>query len=255
MQSSLLGDFLFDSALESCPEMNVAEQRLLSDALAHASVDVLVGLALRREEEKRQREGQRLAKLLHEMRNAATAAHLAFDLLEAKGATADSKPGRALLRSLSQLREKLEDPLFDEVLSRGGLQLSQVKLAPVLAGARAQIDGRNVKVLVSRPREELRIEADARLLRPAVRGLVEAAVSIARPGSTIRVGALRERDRARVAVFVDECRKLRGNRLPELPSLDFARRAARAHGGTLSTRVSSPAGCEFRLDLPCVQPH
>src|SRR5258708_17364678 len=39
------------------------------------------------------------------------------------------------------------------------------------------------------------------------------------------------------------CRKLRGNRLPDLPALALARRAARAHGGSLITR-SREGTCE-----------
>ena len=257
MQSSLLGDFLFDAVLESCPEINVAEQRLLSDALAHASVEVLVKGAIEREQQKRRRETQKLAKLAHDLRNSVTAAWLAMDLLQRKGMTLDSKPARALQRSLARLRDGLEDSLIDDVLSAGGLKLSRVKLAPVLDEAHAQLGAldKKVKVLLQKPLRVLHVEADARLVRPAVSSLLRAAVQVARPGSTIRFSALPSRDRARVAVSVNDCRKLRGNRLPDLPSLNFARRAARAHGGSVSTRVSPGEGCEFRLDLPRVQPH
>ncbi|MCA1828281.1 MAG: sensor histidine kinase [Myxococcales bacterium] len=257
MQSSLLGDFLFDAVLESCPEINVAEQRLLSDALAHASVEVLVKGAMEREQQKRRRENVKLARLAHELRNSVTAAHLAVDLLERKGMAFDSRPGRALQRSLARLRDALENSLVDDVLTDGGLKLSRMKLAPVLDEAHAQLGAidKKVKVLVQKPPRVLHVEADPRLVRPAVRSLLRAALQIARPGSTIRFSASPERDRARVAVSVDDCRRLRGNRLPDLPSLSFARRAARAHGGSVSARLSPRDGCELRLDLPRVQPH
>jgi signal transduction histidine kinase len=255
MQSSLLGDFLFDAVLESCPEINVAEQRLLSDALAQASVEVLVKGAISREQERRRRENLKLAKLAHDLRNSVTAAWLAMDLLQRKGAL-ESKAGRALQRSLLRLRDGLENSLLDDVLSAGGLRLSRVRLAPVLDEAHAQLGALDKKrVLLERPARVLQIEADARLVRPAVRSLLRAAVQVARPGSTIRFSAAPERDRARVAVSVNDCRRLRGNRLPDLPSLSFARRAARAHGGSFSMKVSPGEGCEFRLDLPRVQPH
>jgi signal transduction histidine kinase len=257
MQSSLLGDFLFDAVLESCPEINVAEQRLLSDALAHASVEVLVRGAVDREQQKRRRDNLKLAKLAHELRNSVTAAHLAVDLLERRGMTFESKAGRALRRSLLRLRDGLENAMIDEVIAAGGLKLSRLKLAPVLDEAHAQLQAldKRVRVLVQKPPRPVLVEADPRLVRPAVRSLLKAALQIARPGSTIRFTAEPSRDRARVAVSIDDPRKLRGNRLPELPSLSIARRAARAHGGSVSTRVSGRDGCEFFLDLPRLQPH
>lgn len=239
MQSSLLGDFLFDAVLETCPEISAAEQRVLSDALSHASVDVLVRAALLRDDARRRRERKRLAKLVHDLRNAATAAQLALDL----------RNGRALQRSMAQLREKLDDAMFDEA----GLRLRPVKLGPVLAGARSLASGHDVKLLLSAP-QMAQVEADPKLFRPAVRGMFEAALALALPGSTIRVAALRDGDHARVSVSIE---KLRSARLPSaLPGLEFARRAARAHGGSLSTKMSRPrGGCELRFDLPCTQPH
>jgi len=69
-------------------------------------------------------------------------------------------------------------------------------------------------------------------------------------GAPQRVGAKRARDRTRVAVTIEDCRKLPGNRMPDSPGLSFARRAARAHGGALVTHVSRGEGCEFLFELP-----
>jgi signal transduction histidine kinase len=252
-QFSLLGDFLFDAVLERLPEMNAAEQRLLSDALAHAAVEVLVRLTVEREQEKRRRDGGRLARLAHELRESMTAARLSLDLLQRRGALPDSKLARTLDRSLSRLRAGIEDSLLDEVLSAGGLRLSRVKLGPVLADARSQAGPQKVQIVISKPPALLQVSADPRIVRPAVRGLLRAALEMARPGSIVRLGADRSRHRARVAVTIEDCRKLPGNRMPDLPALAFARRAARAHGGTLVTRLSPGEGCEFRFELPAVR--
>lgn len=259
MQCSLLGDFLFDAVLESCPEVNAAEQRLLSDALAHAAVEVLVKGALEREQGRRRREMQRLAKLAHELRNSATVARLSMDLLRRKSWLPETKAARALESALEQLRDGIEDSLLDEALSLGGLRLAKVRLGPVLAAAYDAADelgarSKRLKVLLQKPAAVLQVQADLRLMRPAIRGLVRAAVQLARPGATIHVGASRERNRARVAVSVEPCRHQPGKRLPALPGLDLARRAARAHGGSFSTRARSGDGCELRLDLPRFQP-
>jgi signal transduction histidine kinase len=258
MQSSLLGDFLFDAVLESCPELSAAAQRLLSDALAHAAVEVLVRGALTREREKRRRTIQKVAKLAHHLRNSVTAMQLSLDLLRRKGELPATRAGRALEASLSGLRDQIEDSLLDDILHEGGLRLSRVRLGPLLSDAHSAASAlgaleKKVTVLFEKPARPLLVKADPRLVRPAIRGLLRAAVHLARPGSTIHFGAAASPKRARVAVSVGDCRRLPGNRLPDLPSLGFARRAARAQGGSLSTKVSSQDGCELRLDLPRLQ--
>lgn len=256
MQCSLLGDFLFDAVLESCPEVNAPAQRLLSDALAHAAVEVLVRGALQQEREKRRREIQRTARLAHELRNSVTAARLSMDLLRRRGELKEGRAADALEASLSRLHDQVEDSLLDDLLHEGGLRLSKVPLGPVLSDAHAAASelgagDKKLTVLYARPARPLLVQADPRVVRPAVRGLLRAAVQLAREGTTIRVEAAEAaRDRARVAISVGELRKLAGNRLPDLPALDFARRAARLHGGSLSTRRSASDGFELRFDLP-----
>ena len=254
MQCSLLGDFLFDAVLEDCPELNSASQRLLSDALAHAAVEVLVRGALQRDREKRRREAQKTARLAHDLRNSVTAARLSIDLLRRRGELLDGRAARMLEISLGKLRDQVEDSLLDDLLHEG-LRLSRVQLGPVLtdthlAAAELGAQDRKVTVLLEPPAGALLVQADPRIVRPALRGLLRAALQLARSGTTIRFGAAAARNRARVAITVPSCRKLPGNRLPDLPALGFARRAARAHGGSLSTRLSAEAGCELRFDLP-----
>ena len=255
LQYSLLGDFLFDSVLENLPEMNLAEQRLLSDALAQAAIEVLVGTVLDREQERRRREATRLASLAHELRESMTAARLSLDLLRRRGALPQSRTTRALERSMGRLRHGIEDALLDELLTAGGLRYERFKLAPVLALARAQAQDlsaadKKLQVVLPKPPTPLRVMADPRLVQPAVRGLLRAAFEVARPGTVIRMEADRARNRACVAVVVPDCRKLPGNRLQALPALSFPRRAVRAHGGALVTRLLAPDGCEMRLEFP-----
>ena len=254
MQCSLLGDFLLDAVLESCPQVTTG-QRLLSDALAHAAVEVLVHGALRREHEKRRREVQKAAKLAHELRNAVTAARLSMDLRRRRGELIDGRAARVLEASLSRLRDQVEDSLLDDLLYEGGLRLSRLHLGPVLTDAHLAADelgahDKGLTVVLDKPGSPLLVEADPRIVRPAIRGLLRAAVQLARQGTTIHFSAAAGRNRTRVAISVPSCRRLPGNRLPDLPALGFARRAARAHGGSLSTRLSASKGCELRFDLP-----
>ncbi len=249
-QSSLLRDFLFDATLESYPDSNAAEHRLLADALAHAAVEVQVRMAAEREEEKRRRDGARLARVAHDLRNSLTAAQLAFDLLRRKGQLGDGRESRALEKGLAGLRDSIEDVLLDEALATP--RLSRVRLGPVLRDAHEELGAaaEGVQVLLTRPPPRLHVAADPRLVRPAVRGLLRAALQVARPGSTVRFGANVSRDKARVAVTVEGCRKLPGDRLSDLPVLSVVRRAARAQGGSFVARRSAGDGCEFRIELP-----
>ena len=260
LQCSLVGGFVFDAALEKVPNMTAVEHRVLADALAQAAVETLVQGALEREWDRRRRDTARLARLAHELRNSVTAARLAFDLLRRRGAVLDSRPGRLLEESLSRLRDGIEDTLLDEALSAGGLRTANVRLGPLLAEARSAAVAlgageKKVNVVVQKPLSRLSVRADPRVVRPTVRGLLRAALHVARPGSTIRVGAQPAREKARVAVAVDGCCRLPGNRLPDLPILALARRVAKLHGGFLTARLSRSNGCEFRLALPRVQPH
>ncbi|MGZ6124173.1 MAG: sensor histidine kinase [Myxococcales bacterium] len=255
VQCSLLRDFLCDAMLEAEPQMPLVEQRVLGDGLAHAAVEVLVRGALEREHERRRREAGRMARLAHDLRNAATAARLAMDLLRRRGAIPESRAGRLLESSLSALREGIEDTLLDEALSAGEVRPSTFRLAPMLQRAQSVAlelgaAEKNVRVVVARPDSQLSVKADPRVVRPAVRGLLRAALQVARSGATIELGAGAIRDRARVQLAVSGCRRLQGNRLPDLLALSLARKAAKASGGSLSARLRDGEGCEFHLALP-----
>lgn len=250
LQAVLLGDFLFDVALDHVPSMTSLEQRRLSEALLQAAVEVLVKATLIREQEKRRRDHARLARLAHELRNSLTAARLAVDLLRRKGGIAESRAARTLDRSLARLREGIDDPIFDEGM-RGSRRSSRVPLGAVLADAHLAArelgaPDKNVKIVLARP-PKLLVQADPRVLRPALRGLLRAALQMAKPGSTIRVSAALQHDHARVGVEVRGCT---GKRLPKLPSLSFARRAAREQGGAVISRRLAGERWFFGLDLP-----
>lgn len=256
LQAALLSDFVFDSVLDSLPDLGSPEQRLLADALAQGSVEVLVQAAVQRETERLRKEAAPLARLAHELRNAMTAAQLSFDLLHKREQR--SGAARALEKSLRQLREGLENAALDELLSRGGLRASKLALAPVLHRASADAGelgavAKDIELLVEPPRSVLHAHADRRMLEPTLRGLLRAAVSVARRGTTIRLGAGQARNRVNVAVTVKDLNRPAA-RLASLPALQLARKAAKAQGGSLIARAGPGDGVVFRLNLP-VQPH
>jgi signal transduction histidine kinase len=255
IQCSLLRDFLSDAMVETVPEMSPGDERTLGDALAHAAVEVLVRRALEREHARRRRGDARLTRLAHALRNSATAATLALDLLRRRGALAGARAVRLLESNLSALREELEDALLDQALSADGLRTTRVRLAPMLEQAQSSAlelgaAAKNVRVVLLAPESRLSVNADPRLVRPAVRGVLRAALHVARSGAIIHLETEARRNTARVAFAVSHCRKLHGNRLPDLPALLLARRAAKANGGSLRATMRRDEGCEFHLALP-----
>ena len=259
MQGSMLADYLYDTVIDAEPTLAGDEQRRLAGALTHACVEVLVRGALNREQIRRRRDSARLARLAHELRNSMTAARLALDLLRRKGGLGDGRAARSLENSLDRLRDGVEDAALDELLSGGDLRVFRVRLGPVLTDTHAAAselgaDAKRVQVLLAPTPFLLHVAADPRVVRPAMRGLFRAAIDVVRPGSTIHWAAKGTSVRARIAVRVAECRKLPGNRMPDLPALALARRAARSQGGALTARMGRGEGCEFHFVLPASPP-
>jgi signal transduction histidine kinase len=251
-QCSLLSDFLFDAVVEKSPGIGAHEQHLLREALAHAGAEVAVRVALEHETERRRKDSARFARLAHDLRDSMTAAQLSLDLLRRRGVPLDNGPGRALERSLRQLRHGLEDSLLDEALSAGGLRLARVQLGALLeaaSGAASELGAGEKQLRVLHQRGPLiEVSADPRLVRPAVRGMLRAAFELSRKGATVRLQGGRARAFAQVEIVVDRCKV--PPRLSSIPALSLARRAAKAHGGKISARPFPRDGCVFTLALP-----
>jgi signal transduction histidine kinase len=252
VQGSLLADFLFDAVLEEAPSLSAHERHRLATSLAHAATEVLVRHALESEIDRRKRDGDRFARVGHQLRNSMTAAQLAMGILRQRGEMGDSRAARLLEDSLARLRAGLEDTFLDELLTQGGLRRSRIRLDRVAAEARGDSEpearDRGVQlVLGEQPHVEM--SADSRLMRPAVRALVRAALNLSRRGATVRLECAKRREAARLAVVVDRCRKRPDGRLGSVSGLALVRRAARAHGGEVRVR-GIDGGCALTMDLP-----
>ena len=252
VQGSLLADFLFDAVLEYAPSLSAPDRQRLGASLAHAATEVLVRHALENEMDRRRRDGDRFARLGHQLRNSMTAAQLAIGILRQRGDMRDSRASRLLEDSLARLRAGLEDTFLDELLAQGGFRRSRIRLDRVAAEARGESEpdarDRGVQlVLADQPQVEM--SGDARLMRPAVRALVRVALDLSRRGATVRLECAKRREAARFAVLVDRCRKRPDGRLRSVSGLALVRRAARAHGGDVKVR-GAHGGCALTMDFP-----
>ena len=162
--------------------------------------------------------------------------------LRRRGATAESRAGRLLETSLSALQRGIEDALLDEALSAGGLRTYQRSLSAD-ARARAVVRAGAGRGGQERPRRlsdaatpaEGEGGSAAWCGPPSVASCARAARRASR-APTIRLETDARRRRRASPSRSAPCRKLPGNRLPDLPALALARRAAKANGGSLARR-------------------
>jgi signal transduction histidine kinase len=256
VQASLLCDFVYDAALEGDP-LAEDEKRRLSDALAHAAVEVQVKNLLDADLEGRRRAVDRYARVEHALRNSMTVAQLALDLLRRRGEVKGTRAATLLGDSISRLRAGLESTLLEELLAGGGLRHSRVKLDRMLAEAtdetapEAQDRGVNLRFA---PPGKVELSGDPRVLRTGVRAFLRAAVDLSRRGATIQVDCARRREAARIAVVIDRCRRKPGGGLNSVGGLGLVRRAARAHGGEVRVRGLFREGCTLTFDVPVAPP-
>jgi len=253
VQASLLSDFVYDAALEEADALPETEKRRLSDALAHAAVEVQVRSALEADGERRHRDADRYDRVGHALRNSLTVAQLAIDLLRRRGELKGTRAAALLGDSFSRIRAAVESTLLEEILADGGLKHSRVKLDRVLHEASdetaPEAQDRGVSLLVA-PAGKVEMSGDPRVLRTGVRALLRAAVGLSRRGAVIQVDCARRREAARIAAVIDRCRKRAGGRLGSVGGLGLVRRAARAHGGEVRIRGTPPEGCTLPFDVP-----
>jgi len=256
VQSSLLCDFVYDAALEGGP-FSEDEKKRLSDALAHAAVEVQVKALLDADMEGRRRAADRYARVGHALRNSMTVAQLALDLLRRRGEVKGTRAATLLGDSISRLRAGLESTLLEELLAGGGLRLSRVKLDRVLAEASdetaPEAEDRGVNLRLAPP-DKLEMSGDPRVLRTGVRAFLRAAVDLSRRGATIQVDCARRREAARIAAVIDRCRRKPGGGMNSIGGLGLVRRAARAHGGEVRVRGLFREGCTLTFDVPVEPP-
>src|SRR5207248_11356301 len=130
--------------------------------------------------------------------------------------------------------------------------LSRIKLDrfAVEASCDTELEARErgIHLVLGQP-SKVELTGDARLMRPAVRALVRAAIDLSRRGATVRLQCAKRRQAARLAVLVNRCRKRPDGRMGSVSGLALVRRAARAHGGEVKVR-GAHGGCALTLELP-----
>ena len=263
-------------AMETNAPISTEDFRMLNRCLDQAIASAVTRYAKEsqrdRADEAMDREQDRLAFLVHELRNLVNTAVIAFDVLKSGNVGVAGSTGAVLGRSLTGLSELIarsidEVRLTRVIANRRPMPLARF-IADVAAAATLEAKARGVTLIV--PADvpgDVTIEADQPVLAAVVVNLLQNAFKFTAPGTTVtlRVSALDDR----VVIEVeDECGGLPGlGEVRDAPAafeqrgsdrtglgigLAFSRWGAHAHGGRLYTRNMPGKGCVFAVELPCV---
>ena len=216
------------------------------------------------------REQERLAFLVHELRNLVNTAVVAFEILKSGNVGVTGSTGAVLDRSLSGLRELIARSLDEVRLTKAVENRKPVPVATfiqeVSAGAALEANVRGINLIVaSHATADVTIDVDQQVLAAVVGNLLQNAFKFTRPRTTVTLQVSVTATRVLIQVQ-DECGGLPGvTEGMEVPAsfdqqasdrtglgigLAFSRWGAEANGGRLYARSMPGTGCVFTVDLP-----
>ena len=214
------------------------------------------------------RSNERVAFLVHELRNLVNTAIVAFEVLKTGNVGVSGSTGAVLNRSLIGLRDLVAHSLDEVRLATGVVAKERIAVSAfieeIAAAATLVASARDLTLIVHPVEEGLAVEANPQVLAAVISNLLQNALKFTRPHSTVTLRAAASTDRLLIEVE-DECGGLPGadpNAL--LPSFDqraadrsgmgvglaFSRWGAEATGGRLFARDIPGTGCVFTVDLP-----
>lgn len=216
------------------------------------------------------REHDRLAFLVHELRNLVNTAVVAFEILKTGNVGVAGSTGAVLDRSLSGLRVLIARSLDEVRLTKSMENRKPISVAKfieeVSAAATLEADVRRIKFIVPGAiQEDLTINVDQQVLAAVVGNLLQNAFKFTRPETTVTLQVSATASRVLIEVL-DECGGLPGvGGGVEVPAsfdqrgddrsglgigLAFSRWGAEGNGGRLYARNMPGRGCVFTVDLP-----
>jgi len=260
-----------DLAVERDAPFLIDEFRTLNRCLDNAIADAVSAFSERRDRAVATRhfadEGQRLASLLHELRNDVRTATLAFGALEAGRLAIGGSTSALLGRSLASLTALIEDATSgvrlasDRAVNTSFSVASLIAEAAAAASLYARASGCTLTVPVVEPSFE--VSGNRVLLSAALMNLLQNAFKFTKPQTVVMLTTHATDERVFVEVH-DACGGLpAGTEALFRPfsqggadrsglglGLSIARRSVEACGGSLNVRDLPGTGCVFTIDLP-----
>ena len=262
-----------DLAVENGEEIGTDEFRTLNRCLDNAIAVAVTEFAYRRDALAEEKQSDKLQKRIgffaHELRNYASTATLALQIIRAGNVGLSGATGKVLDRSIMGLCGLIDRELAEVRMSAGSVVdpelfplanfVSELKLTASL-----EADVRKCVFIVTRVDPQLALSGDRDLLLAAAGNLLQNAFKFTHPGSEVTLSAYAAGARIHIDVQ-DQCGGLRHGdvdtifvpgvrQLADNPGmglgLSIARRSVEANGGLLAVRDIPGTGCVFTIDLP-----
>jgi signal transduction histidine kinase len=261
-----------DLAVERDAPFSIDEFRTLNRCLDNAIADAVTAFSGEREaglhEQHSEEANERLGYLVHELRNAAGTASLAYVALRRGGMSISGATGDALKRSLDTLNTLIDHALTEVRLGATAAKAETFSVADFMEDARrtAELDlpHSRCKLAVSVVDPSLQVTGNRDLLLAALANLLQNAFKFTHDHSTVILRAYADKDRVLFDVE-DECGGLPPGNAESMFSpfhqrssdktglglgLTIARKSVEADGGILSVRNLLGKGCVFTISLP-----
>jgi signal transduction histidine kinase len=238
--------------------------RCLDTAIAEAVTEHARITAESRSSEEIERSGQ----LAHEIRDVLNTALLAFHALKRGTVAINGSTGTVLGRSLTTLRDLVDNTLSDIRMAANIQRLERVPVGDffgeIAIVGNLHAENRAVQLVIEPVDPRLAVTADPQLLASAVMNLLNNAFKFTSAGGHVVLRALHEGGRVRFEVE-DQCggipdeegdlfRAFADQRHPDRTGLglglSIARKAVRMQGGVISFRNLPGKGCVFVIDVP-----
>ena len=199
-------------AVETAAPISTEEFRTLNGCLDEA---IASAVTIYERESQRSRsahatdlENERLAFLVHELRNLVNTAVIAFGVLKSGNVGVGGSTGSVLNRSLDGLQNLIarsldEVRLAHTVKNRKRLSVADL-IQEIAAAAELDAEARGVTLVVSPVEPDLTVDADAKVLAAVISNLVQNAFKFTRAHSTVTLRVRAVADRVLVEVG-DEC--------------------------------------------------
>ena len=260
-----------DLAFERDAPFAVNEFRTLNRCLDNAIADAVTEFSFQREAnvatKYKAEETQRTGFLVHELRNALSAANLSLRALEVSHMPVSGATGALLKRSLATMRSLIAGAV-NEVRSRAPEHRETLSVASFIADAKdagqLQANAKGCVLEVQDVDPTLGVRVDRDILLAALANLLQNGFKFTRPHTSVTLRVRATTDRVLIEVE-DECGGLPTQHSDELfrpfeqrsadrsglgLGLAFCRWAVELSHGVISTRNLPGEGCVFTVDLP-----
>jgi len=262
-----------DLAYERDVPFEIDEFRTLNRCLDNAIADAVTEFSYQRDAESTDRHvremNERLGFFAHELRNFLQTATLAFAAARAGNLSLSGATGAVLERSLTGLRDLIDESLADVRLTAGGTESAQIfPLADFVADikemATLSAQAYGCDFTASDVDARLAVSANRELLLSATGNLLQNAFKFTRHNTEVTLDAYAVGDRIWIDV-TDHCGGLAAGDVETMfepfrqngvdrtgigLGLSIARRSVEANAGTLSVRNIPESGCVFTISLP-----